>query len=170
MDTAQDTTQDSLPAPAEASEALSPRTRIHLDNFLPAIIRNLSEGISARISKNYSDEFSLTITEWRILLQLSEHRLLTASQIVDNTAMEKSKISRALSSMEGDGMVKREVDKDDHRRQLLALTDYGDELYCKVAPLALEWEKQLLQGLDINEYRDLIFLLNKLSQQLKTMD
>jgi DNA-binding MarR family transcriptional regulator len=170
MDTSPNTIQDSSQTLPDAGEALSPRTRIHLDNFLPAIIRNLSEGISARISRNYSDEFSLTITEWRILLQLSEHQSLTASQIVENTAMEKSKISRALSSMEGEGIVKREVDEEDHRRQLLALTDYGDELYIQIAPRALAWEKQLLDGLDINEYRDLIFLLNKLSQRLKTME
>lgn len=147
----------------------SPATRIHLDSFLPSIIRNLAEGISVRLFKSYAD-FQLTITEWRILLQLAEHHSLHAKQIVENTAMEKSKISRALSHLENKGIVKRDIDDKDNRRQQLSLTDYGLEIYTSIAPKALDWERSLLAELDINEYRDLVFLLRKLSSRLKSMD
>ncbi len=155
---------------ASHSGSGSQRTRIHLGSFLPSVIRNLAEGISTRLAKTYTEQYQLTITEWRILLQLAEHQSLHAAQIVENTSMEKSKISRALSSMEADGMVRREVDDEDNRRQRLALSDYGWEIYRQIAPSVLDWEKQLIEGLEVAEYRDLLFLLEKLNERLKVMD
>ena len=150
---------------------MRPRQNLDLSSFLPSIFRNLAEGISASLSRSYSGEdINLTVTEWRILLQLAEHQSLSASQIVSNTTMDKSKVSRALSSMEGNGVVQRTPDPTDHRRQSLQLTDYGLHLYRQLVPRALEWEKELIQGLDVSEYRDLLYLLDKLKQRLQAMN
>lgn len=145
------------------------RTRIHLSSFLPSVIRNLAEGISTRLSRTYKEDFQLSVTEWRILLQLSEHQLLRASEIVDITAMEKSKVSKALRNLEANGFVSRTVDNSDKRCQSLTLTARGIELYEAIAPRVLAWEQQLLEALDVNEYRDLLYLLDKLSNRLKSI-
>jgi DNA-binding MarR family transcriptional regulator len=148
---------------------LTERTQLQLDSFLPAILRNMAEDITANMSRRYTGDFRLTVTEWRILLQLAEHRALTATQIVQYSAMEKSKVSRALSNLESRDLVTREIAEQDHRSKNLALTATGHKVYRAIVPRVLDWEKELLEGLETSEYRDLLFLLEKLRKQLRNM-
>lgn len=145
------------------------RSELNLDRFLPSLIRNLSEGMAGSMSRRITGSFRLSFTEWRILLQLAEHEALTASDIVDYSAMEKSKVSRALANMESRGLVVRKVSEADHRVKLLTMTENGRKRYSALVPRVLDWEKDLIDGLDVSEYRDLLFLLDKLQRQLRAM-
>ncbi len=145
------------------------RTELQLDSFLPAIIRSLDEGMAVNMSRRITGPFRLTMTEWRILLFLAEHEALTASDIVGYTAMEKSKVSRAIANLENLGMVEREVAEDDQRVKLLRLTEKGLKRYHALVPRVLDWERELIDALDVGEYRDLLFILDKLSRRLRDM-
>jgi DNA-binding MarR family transcriptional regulator len=145
------------------------RSELHMDSFLPSLIRNLSEGMAASMSRRITGSFRLSTTEWRILLQLAEHEALTASDIVEYSAMEKSKVSRALTNLESRGLVERSVSESDHRVKLLSMTETGRKRYTALVPRVLDWEKELIDGLEVSEYRDLLFLLDKLNKQLRTM-
>jgi DNA-binding MarR family transcriptional regulator len=145
------------------------RTELQLDNFLPAIIRSLDEGMAANMSRRITGPFRLTMTEWRILLFLAEHEALTASDIVQYTAMEKSKVSRAIANLESLGMIEREVAEDDQRVKLLRLTGKGMKRYHALVPRVLDWERELIDALDVSEYRDLLFILDKLGRRLRDM-
>lgn len=147
----------------------SPGSYLQLETFLPSVIRNLAEEITASMSLRYTGDFQLTITEWRIILQLAAKESLTATEIVEITAMEKSKVSRAVSHLEERGFVARTPSEDDHRTKALTLTPPGQKLYGNIVPRVLNWEKYLLEGLEISEYRDLLYLLNKLRSRLKDM-
>jgi DNA-binding MarR family transcriptional regulator len=103
------------------------------------------------------------------LLQLAEHEALTASDIVEYSAMEKSKVSRAIANLETLGLVERQVANADHRVKLLTLTQTGFKRYRALVPRVLDWEKELIEGLEVSEYRDLLYLLEKLQRQLKKM-
>lgn len=146
------------------------RSHLQLESFLPSVLRNLAEEITGRMSGRYTGDFQLSVTEWRILVHLAEREALTATQIVDITAMEKSKVSRALSSLEERELVTRAPSDEDHRTKNLALTERGYRLYQNVVPRVLDWEKELLEGLEISEYRDLLYLLDKLRNRLRAMD
>lgn len=145
------------------------RSELHMDSFLPSMIRNLSEGMAVSMSQQISGRFRLNWTEWRVLLQLAEHSALTASDIVEYSAMEKSKVSRAIASLEAQDLIVRRVSEEDHRVKLLAITETGMKRYRAIVPRVLDWEKDLIEGLDASEYRDLLFLLEKLKKQLKAM-
>jgi len=147
-----------------------PRSHLQLDSFLPAVLRNLSEDITNRMSARYTGDLRLSVTESRILVHLAEREALTATQIVEVTAMEKSKVSRALSSLEERGLVSRVPSAEDQRTKNLALTERGYRLYQAIVPRILDWEKELLEGLEISEYRDLLYLLDKLRDRLRTME
>jgi DNA-binding MarR family transcriptional regulator len=149
---------------------LTERTQLQLDNFLPSIIRNMAESITSSLAGRYTGDFRLTTTEWRILLQLAEHRALTATKIVEYSAMEKSKVSRALSNLESRDLVISKISEEDHRSKHLALTDRGHKVYRAIVPRVLDWEEELIEGLETSEYRDLLFLLEKVTKRLKSMD
>ncbi len=145
------------------------RRELQLDQFLPNLIRSLSESMLGSMSRRVNGPFRLTVTEWRILLQLAEHRAMTASDIVKNSAMEKSKVSRAIANLEERGLVMRTVASDDHRAKRLSMTETGSKRYRALVPRILDWEKELIDGLEVSEYRDLLYLLDKLNRQLKSM-
>lgn len=159
--------EDALTGGSDAGE--KPSTYLQLETFLPSVIRNLAEEITTSMSGRYTGDFQLTVTEWRIILQLAARESLTATQIVEITAMEKSKVSRALSHLEERDLVARTASEEDHRTKTLALTPGGQKLYSSIVPRVLDWEKYLLEGLEISEYRDLLYLLNKLQSRLKDM-
>jgi len=145
------------------------RKQLELKSFLPSIIRTLAEGMTADMYRRYAPKARLTVTEWRIMLHLAEHGELTATQIVDATAMEKSKVSRAIAHLETRDLVYRHTDQHDQRSKRLKLTPKGEHIYTLIVPTVLDWEKELLQGLDIAEYRDLLYLLGKLDSRMREM-
>ena len=145
------------------------RSDLHMDSFLPTLIKNLSEGMALSMSRRITGSFRLSETEWRILLQLAEHEALTASDIVSYSAMEKSKVSRALATLESRDLVVRKVSESDHRVKLLTMTELGRKRYTALVPRVLDWEKDLIDGLEVSEYRDLLYLLDKLKMQLGTL-
>ena len=145
------------------------RAELRVDNFLPITIRDLVEGMAANMSRRITGPFRLTVTEWRILMHLAEHEALTASNIVEHSAMEKSKVSRALRNLEQLGLVERSVAESDQRVKLLRMTELGLKRYRALVPRVLDWEKELIEGLEVSEYRDLLYLLDKLGRHLKGM-
>jgi DNA-binding MarR family transcriptional regulator len=145
------------------------RSDLKLTRFLPYVINNLAERISAGLSTLYSDEYGLTIPEWRVIANLAEHNTLNARQIVEFTTLEKSTVSRAVNNLVARGLVSQQRTEGDNRVKDLALTDAGNTLYSTIVPRALAWEQQLLEDLNTGEYRDLLHSLDKLRLRLDSM-
>jgi DNA-binding MarR family transcriptional regulator len=148
----------------------SGRRDLSLNSFLPYVLNNLAERISAGLSTLYMDEYGLSIPEWRVIANLAEHDTLNARQIVDFTTMEKSKVSRAVSGLSAKGLVSQQRAEDDSRAKDLALTAAGSALYTDIVPKVLAWERELLEGLSTGEYRDFLYLLDKLDTRLSSME
>jgi len=149
--------------------ATSPRA-VMLNLFVPYRMVNLATNISNACSKIYKNDFDLTIPEWRILARLAEHNKLNAKDVGEVTFMDKSKVSRAVKTLEEKDYISRIKDTNDNRANYLSLKDEGREIYKKIAPKALDWEKQLISVLDASEYRDLMRILEKLDKQVELME
>jgi len=147
----------------------SSRRDLRLNGFLPYVLANLAERVSAGLSHIYADEYQLTIPEWRVIANLAEHDTLNARQIVEFTTMEKSKVSRAVSNLSARGLVSQQRAQGDSRAKDLALTDSGKSLYSSIVPRVLAWERELLESLSPGEYRDLMYALEKLSARLNSL-
>jgi len=146
------------------------RSDLKLSRFLPYVINNLAERISAGLSILYREEYGLTIPEWRVIANLAEHTTLNARQIVDFTTLEKSRVSRAVNNLSAKGLVSQRRTEGDNRAKDLALTEAGDTLYRAIVPRALAWERDLLEGFGAGEYRDLLHSLDKLDARLDSME
>jgi DNA-binding MarR family transcriptional regulator len=147
------------------------RTELELDNFLPYVLNRLADRLSNELSTIYAEEYQLSIPEWRIIANLAEHHTLNARRIVEFTGMEKSKVSRAVKTLDGRGLVTQVQSSTDSRSKDLGLTEAGLALYQQLVPRVLSWESGLIDGLSSGEYRDLIHLLGRLDegvQQLRT--
>ena len=145
------------------------RTDLKLQAFLPYVLNNLAERVSAGLSGIYVDEYQLSIPEWRVIANLAEHSTLNARQIVAFTTMEKSKVTRAVANLSERGLITQERAEGDNRAKDLTLTDEGLALYRSIVPRLLDWERELLTEMTSGEYRDLIYLLGKLDARLKSL-
>ncbi|MCZ6828918.1 MAG: MarR family winged helix-turn-helix transcriptional regulator [Gammaproteobacteria bacterium] len=155
----------------EYSEATrTVRSELRLQSFLPYILSKLADTISVELSGIYGDEYGLSVPEWRIIANLAQHGTLNARQIVDFAGMEKSKVSRAVKRLTVRGLLTQQRASVDNRAKDLALTGAGETLYRAIVPRVLAWEKTLLEGLEVGEYRDLLYLLEKLGRQLHLLN
>jgi DNA-binding MarR family transcriptional regulator len=142
-----------------------------LQQFIPYRMVNTAKRISDNLSLIYnSDEFGVTIPEWRILARLAEDRRLNARDIGRITQMDKSKVSRGVKQLDDKGHLIKEKDAQDNRVTYLSLSPSGLALYHELAPQALKWESHLINALDTSEYRDLMRILEKLDRQLDQME
>jgi DNA-binding MarR family transcriptional regulator len=142
-----------------------------LQQFIPYRMTNLAKRISDSLSEIYSsDEFGVTIPEWRILARLAEDKRLNARDIGRITQMDKSKVSRGVKLLDYKGYLIKQKDDQDNRVTYLSLSDAGRTLYEAIAPQALAWESRLIGALDTSEYRDLMRILAKLDKQLDQME
>ena len=80
-------------------------------------------------------EHDLTEQQWRVLRALSSARApIDAGELAATTCLLPPSLSRILDNLATRGFVSREVDPDDQRRALLALTDSGAATVRQIAP------------------------------------
>ncbi len=151
--------------PSPETETPEETERLTLERFVPYRLSVLSNTVSRAIARIYAERFDLTIPEWRVMAQLGRHGLLSASDIVGLTAMDKVRVSRAVARLTASGRVVAVADETDRRRQLLTLAAPGRRIYREIVPLALEREARLLEALEPRERQVLDRLLAKLQAQ-----
>ncbi|SFC00111.1 MarR family winged helix-turn-helix transcriptional regulator [Pseudoalteromonas denitrificans] len=145
---------------------MTTKKTINLSDFLPYRLANLANNVSEAFSEVYCDEFDLSIPQWRILVNLFEHGLVTAKDLGDLAAMDKSTVSRAVKIMLVRGDLIKIVNEKDKRAYYLQLTEQGKDLYYAIAPKALDWESDLLSVLDVNEQKNLMLIIDKLDKKI----
>jgi DNA-binding MarR family transcriptional regulator len=137
---------------------------LDLEHFLPYRLSVLSNRVSGAIARVYSERFALGVTEWRVMAVLGRYPDLSAGEVAQRTAMDKVAVSRALAGLVEAGRVQRETHDDDRRRSVLRLSAAGRAIHDQVAPLALGFERRLLDGMATEE-RDVLFrLLDRLDE------
>jgi DNA-binding MarR family transcriptional regulator len=142
---------------------MTEHAHLELEHFLPYRLSVLSNRISQEIARLYAERFALNVTEWRLLAVLGRYPDLTATELVERTAMDKVAVSRAVASLVDDGRLTRKVDGNDRRRTRLRLSAKGYRIYDEVAPLALAYQQRLLAELSGDDRALLEALLSKLS-------
>lgn len=115
-----------------------------LDNFLPYQLNILSERISKQFAAIYQQHFAISIAEWRVLAHLSAGAPVSVREIHERAHMEKSRVSRAASRLVQAGFVRKSDNEQDRRLVTLSLTPKGVALMAELAPVAAEFEAQVL--------------------------
>ena len=122
--------------------------RIELERFLPYRLSVLTNLVSSAIADAYRRRFGLSIPEWRVLAVLATDPGLSAADVAERTRMDAVAVSRAVARLTAAGRLRRSVARDDRRRSVLRVSPAGKAVYRAVAPLALDYERELLAALD----------------------
>ncbi|MGX6648150.1 MarR family winged helix-turn-helix transcriptional regulator [Maricaulaceae bacterium MS644] len=139
---------------------------LRLPSYLPYRLSVASNKASSLIARAYQAKFGLSIWDWRVIAVLGEGRALTAQAVCEATAMDKVTVSRAIRALDERGLVQRKPNPGDKRASDVTLTPAGAEVYGEVAPLALRYERALLETFSDAERDQLMALLEKLEARL----
>ncbi|HAH08628.1 MAG TPA: MarR family transcriptional regulator [Alphaproteobacteria bacterium] len=142
----------------------APDHALELERFLPYRLSVLTNIISSRIARTYSEQFGLTIPEWRVIAVLARYPGLSAKGTADRTGMDKVMVSRAVSRLEKHQRLTRRPGAHDRRESQLHLTARGRAIYARIAPLARAIEARLLATLEPEEEGALDRALDKLQR------
>lgn len=138
-----------------------------LEEFLPYRLSILSHSVSNSIATVYDQRFGLTIPEWRVIVILGRFPGLSAVEVAERTLMDKVAVSRAVTKLLKNGRIEREFADADRRRSILNLSDKGKQVLDEIAPLALEMESTLLEGLSHEEVKVLDSIIDRLLEKAR---
>jgi DNA-binding MarR family transcriptional regulator len=158
-----------------SDNASTPNTTEHddvvlkLESFLPYQLSLASNTISSGIADLYAERFKLSIPLWRAMAVIGRFDGLSARDVAERTAMDKVAVSRALKRLETRGYLHRRMSAEDRRRSVLRLTREGRTVYDQIAPIAVEYERQLLEVLRPSERQTLADLLERLREHARKL-
>lgn len=135
---------------------------LDLEHFLPFRLSVLGNRLTRAVGGVYAKHFQLSAPEWRTLAVLGRYGAMPANEVIERTAMDKVRVSRAVARLLAAGRITRRSDTADRRRVILDLTAAGRSVYERVVPLALDVETELVADLTTEELGLLDSLLRKL--------
>jgi len=133
-----------------------------LEDFLPYRLSILSNTVSRTIARIYDRRFSLSIPEWRVIAILGRFPGLSAVEVVDRTLMDKVAVSRAVTKLIKSGRLDRQLADGDRRRSVLNLSEEGRRVHDEIAPLAMQFESDLLHGIHKGDIERLNIIMERL--------
>ena len=140
-----------------------------LERFLPYRLNVVASVVSNALARIYADRFQLTIPQWRVMATLGQYGTRTARDIALHGVMHKSTVSRAVSALEGRGLLSRRPNAQDMREEHLLLTPEGRTIYEAVVPEALTFEERVTSALDPQERAVLFGLIERLDRQTRRL-
>lgn len=143
------------------------KRELRLADYLPYRLSVASNEVSRLIADSYETRFGLKIPEWRVIAVLAEFEAHTQAEIVAKTAMDKVTVSRAVQGLVERDIVRRSINAEDGRSQVIALTRAGKRLFEEIAPLAREYEARLLDGFSPREIETMKSLLLRIEARAK---
>ena len=140
-----------------------------LEDFLPYRMSVLSHTISTTIARVYDKRFNLSIPEWRVIAILGRFPGLSAVEVAERTMMDKVAVSRAVTKLIKNGRIDRQFADADRRRSILNLSDEGRKVHNDIAPLALQFERDLLHGISKEDCETFNIVVERLLAQSRLL-
>jgi DNA-binding MarR family transcriptional regulator len=140
-------------------------TPLRLEEFLPYRLNVVATLVSQALSKIYVERYAIGVPEWRVLVTLGQYGVMTAKAIGAHSHMHKTKVSRAVAVLERRKLVARKSNNADLRESLLSLTAAGRAMYEDLAPVALEFSRQLTGVLSAAERQALDHAIDLLTRR-----
>ncbi len=138
---------------------------LKLEEFLPYRLNVCASLVSHALSRIYAERYKIGVPEWRVLVTLGQFGAMTAKAIGKHSHMHKTKVSRAVALLEKRKLITRRANRADLREAFLSLTAAGREIYRELAPIALEFARDLLETIDATDRAALDRALMKLTER-----
>lgn len=138
-----------------------------LSAFLPYRLAVLSERISRRLAAEYDRISGIGVAEWRVLVHLLRCGKVSVRDIHDCVNLEKPRVSRAVTRLEGMGLVRKVPAAGDGRLVAISLTEDGHAALARILPAVQGIEGRLTAGVTD---RDMAVFLDVMERMHRVLD
>jgi len=136
-----------------------------LEDFIPYKLSVVANRVSQAIGRLFETRFNIQVPEWRIMMALYAYDHLVFNEVVDQTSMDKARVSRAQRRLVDLALITTVNDPTDGRKVILSLTAKGEKMCADILPYAAEREAWYLAALDDQEHHQLDVILDKLMKR-----
>lgn len=143
---------------------------LRLERYAPAYINWISNKLSRGASQHYLSLFGVGIEAWRLLVELAAKGKTTAQDASRALGMNKASVSRAMKSMQAQGLIALSLDSSDGRLRHARLTPKGRSLHLRIEELALHREQAFLSVLGAHERELLLGMLRRLHDHIPEVE
>lgn len=144
---------------------------LSVESFITTQVSRVGNALRRTITLPYAEKFGLTVAEWRMLSVLAEAKRLPFSQLVTQSATDKSLVSRALRRLESQQLVQLKAQPGAPRKGMICqISPSGLRLYQEVMPLARNRQAAILQILTSHEREVMYQALQKLHRHCLQSD
>jgi len=114
-----------------------------------------------------TDQFDLTLAEWRVLTLLYGLSSATVRELCDLLMADKAEVSRACAGLVERGHAKRRSDAADARSALITITPRGVRQHDAIVPVRQALQSELENALNRSEIAEFHRLLDKLMSHVR---
>lgn len=140
-----------------------------LHSFAPYLMNRIMGRYNASLREEMA-ALSLTTPKMRALAVLSVIDGIQIGKLAVYAVTEQSTLSRALVSLEAEGLVRREVDASDSRASLVVITDAGRAAFEQLWPHMAASYGQMFAGIPEEERRAFVGTLQKMLSNIRKHD
>jgi len=115
---------------------------------------------------SFKKRFGVRPTDLRILIILGACQPISVNEVSRRTHIDKAWISRSLAPLLRRKLIARTAHPSDSRASLLSLTKKGEALLREIAPVAEDYQRQLLQGQRARDVERVLDLLSTRAEEI----
>lgn len=132
-----------------------------LARFLPYHVNRTGVRLATAFGEELA-RYDLSVPMWRVLAALWDGGERKAGDLMVDTSIEQSTLSRLLTAMEKRGLLRRRRSEADARAVVVKLTAEGRKLTKALIPYALRNERIALRGFSEQEVDQLLAMLTRI--------
>jgi MarR family transcriptional regulator, organic hydroperoxide resistance regulator len=145
---------------------LSRHTPLDLAEHLPYLINRVGSALVTRFSADALAGAHLSIASWRVLAVLSNNGGLRQTDLAEMTSIDASTLSRLISRLVSDGLVRRTRSRADSREVVVALTRKAKTSLARLVPVAVRLQNAATRNLSKQDLAILKRVLRKMHDNL----
>jgi DNA-binding MarR family transcriptional regulator len=154
----------------EKMESEAPRLgEMGLENFAPYLMNRIIGRYNAAMSSEMA-ELGLTTPQMRSLAVLSVIDGILIRELAVYAVVQQSTLSRALDTLNQNGLIRRETDEQDSRATRVFITDAGREAYERLWPHMSQAYDAMFKGIDAAEKRAFVGTLQTILRNIRKHD
>ena len=142
------------------------RKVVNPQTYIPYFFAAINNALSRGASRIYLSSFDIGIVEWRVISMLAIEPRIPAQRICEVISLDKAATSRALSRLQERSVVSFKAQDKDPRKKIWWLNSKGYKLHDRILAIALERERNLIDGVDPEELEVFLKVVRKMRENV----
>lgn len=93
--------------------------------------------------KRELEDFDINVSQFHFLIEIGNHKNINQEKIASISNFDKGAVARSIRDLEDKGLVKRQIDNENRRQNIVSLTSKGEETLNRSIGLLNDWEDEV---------------------------